>query len=215
MKPELFDLTNPQKAIWLTEQFYKGQNINNVCGTVLIDSDIDFDKLKEAMNIFIKDNDSFRIRLCISENGDIKQYFNDFSPYDFKIVDLTSNAELTILETQTVEHSFNMIENDLFKIVIFKFPNNSGGFIINANHIVADACTAGLIVSKIINIYSALLADIDNNESASSYLTYINSENSYLSSSKFLKAVVTKLEAEFGTNNVKFFASLFRDFPNL
>lgn len=187
MKYELFDLTNPQKAIWLTEQFYKGQNINNVCGTVLIDSAIDFDKLKEAMNIFIKDNDSFRIHLCISENGDVKQYFNDFSPYDFRIVELASNAELTNLEAQTVEHSFNMIENDLFEIVIFKFPGNNGGFIINANHIVADACTAGLIVSKIINIYSALLANIDNNETGSSYLTYINSENAYLSSSKFLK----------------------------
>ena len=30
---ELYDLTNPQKSIWLTEQFYRGTSINVICGT--------------------------------------------------------------------------------------------------------------------------------------------------------------------------------------
>ena len=29
----LYELTNPQKSIWLTEQYYKGTSVNNICGT--------------------------------------------------------------------------------------------------------------------------------------------------------------------------------------
>lgn len=62
---ELYDLTNPQKSIWLTEQFYRGTSINVICGTVLIDDIVNFDVLSKAINIFLKDNDSFRIKLCL------------------------------------------------------------------------------------------------------------------------------------------------------
>ena len=34
MKKELYDLTNPQKAIWLTEQFSEGTSLNNVSGNI-------------------------------------------------------------------------------------------------------------------------------------------------------------------------------------
>ena len=38
---ELFELTNPQKSIWLTEQYYPNSNINNVCGVMSIFQAID------------------------------------------------------------------------------------------------------------------------------------------------------------------------------
>ena len=30
------NLTNAQKSIWVTEQYYKGSSINNICGTAVI-----------------------------------------------------------------------------------------------------------------------------------------------------------------------------------
>ncbi len=187
MKQKYFGLTNPQKAIWLTEQFYKGQNINNICGTTSIDKVIDFDKLKEALNIFIRDNDSFRIRLRLDEDGNVKQYFKDFTPYKFEIIELASSNKLTELETSIVNTHFNMFDNDLFIITLFRFPDGKGGFVVNANHIIVDACAASLVASKIVNIYSSLISGTDNKEIPTSYINYINSENTYLSSNKFLK----------------------------
>ena len=58
-KKEMFELTNPQKSIWVMEQFYKGTNINNICATLTINTDVDFEKLNKAINIFIKNNKSF------------------------------------------------------------------------------------------------------------------------------------------------------------
>ena len=39
------DLTNSQKSIWVTEQYYKGSSINNICGSAIIKEQIDFKKL--------------------------------------------------------------------------------------------------------------------------------------------------------------------------
>ena len=36
MKKDVYELTNPQKSIWYTEQFYKGSSVNTICGTAYI-----------------------------------------------------------------------------------------------------------------------------------------------------------------------------------
>lgn len=187
MNKELYDLTNPQKSIWLTEQFYKGTSVNNVCGTVLIDEIINFDHLLTAINIFIRDNDSFRIHIKIDTNGNVKQYFSDHIERTFEVVDVANNEELITLENQMATTPFDVIENDLFDIKPFRFPNGKGGFVVNTSHLVADACTASLVASKIMNIYSSLIKGEQITEPATSYVNYINSEKEYLTSPKFEK----------------------------
>ena len=53
---KLVNLTYPQKSILLTEKFYKNASINNICGTAIIDSVLDFDALKQAINVVISNN---------------------------------------------------------------------------------------------------------------------------------------------------------------
>lgn len=189
MNTELYDLTNPQKSIWLTEQFYKGSSVNNICGTVLIDEKVNFNLLCTAINIFIKDNDSFRIHLCIDSNGNVKQYFSDYIEQTFETINISDNDDLLTLEHNMATTPFNILDNNLFDIKPFRFPNGKGGFVVNTSHLIADACTASLVASKIINIYSSLLKNELPSEQPTSYLNYINSEKEYLSSSKFEKDV--------------------------
>lgn len=47
MSENIYDLTNPQKSIWLTEQFYKGTSIENITGSVIISQNVDFGNLKK------------------------------------------------------------------------------------------------------------------------------------------------------------------------
>lgn len=187
MNEELYDLTNPQKSIWLTEQFYKGSAINTICGTVHIDKKIDFEKLNIAINTFLRDNDAFRIRLLIDESGNVKQYFTKYVPIQFSIEEILNNDELMALESQMATSIFDVIGHDLYNIKLFKFPNGKGGFIVSACHLVVDAHTASLIASKVINIYSALIKNEAPAESSTSYVDYINSEKEYLNGSKFEK----------------------------
>ena len=52
----LYNLTNPQKSIWLTEQYYKGSIINNICGSLTIKQPLDFEKFKQAIQLFVENN---------------------------------------------------------------------------------------------------------------------------------------------------------------
>ena len=61
-EPNIYELTNPQKSIWITEQFYQGSSINNICGTAIIKEEVDFDLLKKAILEVLKKNDIFNRR---------------------------------------------------------------------------------------------------------------------------------------------------------
>ena len=48
------NLTNAQKSIWVTEQYYRGSSINNICGSSVIQEKVDFDKLEESIKLVYK-----------------------------------------------------------------------------------------------------------------------------------------------------------------
>ena len=56
---ELFDLTYPQKNIWITEEFFKGTSVNNICASATIFENMNEQLLKQAINNVVKQNDSF------------------------------------------------------------------------------------------------------------------------------------------------------------
>ena len=118
MNMELYDLTNPQKSIWLTEQYYKGSSINNVCGTVLIDDIVNFDILSKAINVFLRDNDSFRIHLLIDNDGNVKQKIVEYSEQDFVVTNIEDNDDLLLFESKLARTPFDIIEHDLLCLLI-------------------------------------------------------------------------------------------------
>ena len=81
MKKDVYELTNPQKSIWLTEEFYKGTAINNICGNLIIREKVNFEKFKKAINLFVKTNESFRLKFFI-EDSTPKQYVSDYSEFN-------------------------------------------------------------------------------------------------------------------------------------
>ena len=69
----LYNLSEPQKYILLTEQFYSNPVINNIGGTSLITDTVDLDILKKSINNLVQKNESFRIQF-VQKNNVIKQY---------------------------------------------------------------------------------------------------------------------------------------------
>lgn len=54
MNNKMYNLTNPQKSIYYSEQFFKDTSISNISGTVQIDKKVDFEVLSQAVNLIIK-----------------------------------------------------------------------------------------------------------------------------------------------------------------
>ena len=155
MNKVLYDLTNPQKNIWITEQYYNGNPINNICGTVYIKEKLDFQKLVQSVNILINTHDNFKIKLSTTENT-VKQYFVNDLNYTVDIVDIANEDELTSYEDNFAKQILSISDNRLFEIKIFRFSNSRGGVIVKMHHLLADSWTFGLICKQIVDTYYKL-----------------------------------------------------------
>lgn len=184
---KFYDLTIPQKSIYLTEEYASGSSVNLIGGNIIIDEPVNLDFLEKALNIFVKKNDAIRIRIHM-ENNKPKQYIPPYEPFTVRRVFIKDKQELEDLSLQAVNKKFDFFDSKLFWFTLFKFEDNTGGLIVTFHHIISDAWTMSLFVDQVMNIYSKLIAgeiidDSDNN----SYLDFAKSEQDYLHTPRFQK----------------------------
>ena len=183
---KLVSLTYPQKSILLTEKFYKNTTVNNICGTAIIDSVLDFDALKQAIETVIKENDVFHIQL-IQKANEVKQFISEKTIPDIEIIDIKDKLEVDQIENMLMAKHFSLFESALYEFKIFRFENGTGGFLLNIHHILSDGWTLGLTCRKIMKVYSNIKNNIASENVEFSYIDYAENEKEYFNSSKFLK----------------------------
>lgn len=124
MKKDVYNLTNSQQSIWLTEQYLKGTSIGNITGIVSIQEKVDIEKLRASIFEFVKRNDAMRTRIII-EDGTPKQYFlnNDDFKFSIHATNVLSKKDVSSLAQKIAKTPFNLIDSNLFKFEIFVFPN--------------------------------------------------------------------------------------------
>lgn len=187
MKKDVYNLTNPQKSIWMTEQFYSNTNINNIVGYLKIDKNADFNALNKAFNYFVMKNDSFKTKIIL-EDSSPKQYFDDFVYEDIEIIDLKDETQLLEFEASFPMQQVPIWDHFLFLTKLLRFPNGSGILVLTAHHLIADAWTMSLVLEEIYQNYLHIIAqeEIDLTPNPS-YLDFIKSQNIYMTSDKFDK----------------------------
>lgn len=186
MNVKLYELSNPQKSIWYTEQYYKGTPINNIGAYVYFKECINFDILKQAVNEVVKSNDNFRLILK-SENNKINQSLCNYVPFDIDIIEVSSEEDVIEKTKEFTKIPFNVENNLLFKFWLFRLPNNEGGVIINIHHLISDSWTLGLISKEIAKTYSEMMQNNYKYSKKPSYLEYLEVEKEYLGSPRFNK----------------------------
>lgn len=182
-----FNLTNSQKSIYYSEQFYKGTSISNISGTLRINQAINFEILKKAVNYTIKNNDALRTQITNKDNK-ISQSFLEYEEYDIELVKIETEKDLSILIDKLVKKAFTNEEKYLFRFTMFKFPNGKGGCNIVLSHLISDAWSSTLICNQVVNNYIKILNNKEKEiKDEASYIDYINSEKEYKKSSKYKK----------------------------
>ena len=183
----MYNLTNPQKSIWLTEQFYKNTPMENITGCVTVLEKLNLKALQKAINLFVEKNDSFRLKFILKDDN-VFQYLSSFSEFEIENVLVKTNHDIKKLENQMSNTVFEVLDNLLFSFKTFTFPDGHGGYILTAHHLIYDAWTASLVGTEIINYYEKIInAESLDDISNPSYIDYIVSEQEYLKSEKFKK----------------------------
>ena len=181
------ELTSAQKSVWVTEQYYKGSSVNNICGTAIIEENVDFTKLEQAIKLVCKKHSNFKLRMKIQEEN-IMQELSENIDCKIDFINVLNFDELNQKRDKIVRTPFNIENNYLFKFYIFKFKNGQGAFMLNIHHLISDGWTLAFICNEIIKTYSALKQNQEiETESQYSYIDFINSEKEYIKSEKFQK----------------------------
>ena len=63
VKKNFYELTNPQKNIYLREEYYPNTSINNISFTYYFEKDLNPEICVIAINKIIESNDALRIRM--------------------------------------------------------------------------------------------------------------------------------------------------------
>lgn len=185
MKKQTYELTNPQKSIWLTEQFYKGTSVNNICGTVNVTEKLNFDVLKDALNSVIKNNTNLLLNFEVKD-GNLVQFVTDYKYFDIELIDVKTEADVEAIEKSMNDRVFEIENSYLFEFKMFRYPDSTGGFVFCCHHLIGDSWSLGLTGKACINTYLALCSKSDE-VTSSNYIDFCESEKNYLSSSKFEK----------------------------
>lgn len=179
---DVYDLTNPQKNILQLEQVNtKNNSINNVLSVMKLQGNLDPHLLKKTIQVILEKNDSFHIRF--KNNGSsYVQYFSSYREDCIEIKHYSSDdVSALISQYQNLEmsldylYSFSLVFTPHFSYVFYK-----------SHHIIADGWGMTQVAEQIKDIYTKL----SNGESLSSYtkpsyLSLIEREKKYLSSSKY------------------------------
>ena len=181
---DVYELTNPQKSIWYTEQFYEGTTVNNICTSGIVYGEINENLLKQAIKNVVKQNDNFRIHIIL-ENGIAKQYISDYKDFNIAVEYINNEAEIEKIEKEEALHKFNVINSDLFKFKLAISENNFACIILTVNHLIADSWGLGLVIQEILRNYNNLKNNEEISQETFSYVDYINAEKEYKSSKKF------------------------------
>ncbi|NBI27594.1 non-ribosomal peptide synthetase [Chengkuizengella marina] len=200
---KLYPLTHPQKRIWYIEQIYPNTSMYNIGGPVKINGLIDFQLLERAIHTLIRAHDGLRMKL-IETDGEISQYVSGYEEQALKFKDFSifENPELHFnqwVEDQALE-PFILNEN-LFEFSLFSISDSENGYLIKLHHLIADGWSINIITQQIREIYMKLLhGESITNEHSNSYLEYINQEQTYFKSDRFIK-------------NKKFWNDLYKTLP--
>ena len=179
-----FDLTNPQKSILMSEQFFGNPHLFIIPAWAYIKSDVDFTVLEQAINYTVKNHDAHRVRF-IKTGEKTCQYFENYTPFDVEKMIVNDIDEL---EDYLKAVTFDIYGNTPIKFLMFENMSGYSGFACVLHHLIGDAWSLSLILEETLKAYDQLIHDGTITKLRnSSYKDFINSEENYLISEKFEK----------------------------
>jgi len=189
-----YPLTSPQLSIWYTERMYPGTSISNIAGSLRIKGKVDLEILDKAINLFIKNNDGIRLRICLDDEGNPKQYVSEYEYKKIEVMDFSDLDDpvkaMQEWDRQETLKPLELFDSDLYRFKIIKLSDTDAGFYILTHHIISDAWNMSYLGSSVVDYYCKLIKNGEDPTLYSampSYISYIKSEQQYHQSNRFEK----------------------------
>ncbi len=134
---EYYNLTTTQMGMWKTEQFYRGTAIANIGGTFILKEDSDIELWEKAINKFIENNESIRLRINL-QDGIPFQYISEYEYKTIETINFASSAreEMDKWLSDKMRIPFDLYHSDLFEFLIIKTFDEKYGLYFKCHHLI-------------------------------------------------------------------------------
>ena len=181
---ELYQLTYPQKNILNINNLYPDSAISCISGTFKIAGGGNVELLKKAINLYVKNNDGMRIRICM-DNTEYFQYISDYFELELEEMEFDNERELYLWEDIESKISMPLLDSQLFYFKVIKIKNGDIGYFIKCSHMISDAWTFTLLANEIMDYYKVLLKGEEAIlKDKVSIVEHIKGEETYLTSDR-------------------------------
>ncbi|MBN2535370.1 MAG: amino acid adenylation domain-containing protein [Spirochaetales bacterium] len=186
-----FPLTSYQKDIWIDQKLHQGESVYVIGGYVSIKGPIDPVVFDRAINHVINLHDAHRI--CIYEKaGEPYQYFISHLDYNTPYYDFSNKNDPDKEALDKIHSEFvKPYENyeRLFDYSLMKIADDKYYWFIKCHHLMTDGWGISLIVKAVSRVYTRLVNHEEPEDTALSYIEFINSHEEYRESDDFTRDV--------------------------
>lgn len=184
-------LTHAQRRIWYIEELYPGTCVHNIGGLIRIQGPIHPGYLEQAISAFLVQNAALRFQLT-KVAGEVRQFFCADELAPLRLLDFRSEADPEQACQAWIQQEFTtpfpLLEHPLYEFALVRIDEETSGYFMKLQHIMADGWTTQLITEQISAFCEQLLSgqtpEVRSNDD---YVEYIQEEQHYLQSARFHK----------------------------
>lgn len=189
MIEEIYDLTYPQKNIWLVDMSNKNTDICIISGVLKVKNCVyDKDVYTKVMNELVKENDGLRVRIVL-KGDEPKQYISKYEKFEVESIDLSGKTKSEISKYLDCEMSkpIDIFNDKLYEFKSIKYSENEGAIMYKLHHVIGDAWSMIELASQFARHFEDNNIESRGQLVVPSYVEYINTETEYTKSEKYSK----------------------------
>ena len=183
---KLFPLAASQKMHYYTVQYCPKKEVLNIGTSLTIETDINFDVLKESIYESYERCECMRIRFTQDENGEVMQYIAPKEERDIPFFEFShwkqEDAENEMKKWTSVP--FERFDSPMNKVVMISMPDGFKGVYLLVDHMTMDAQAIVLFLKDVIQVYCSKMYDYEYPKPLQSYVKALEKDLKYEAGSK-------------------------------
>jgi amino acid adenylation domain-containing protein len=185
-----FSLASNQRDVWYDQLAHNDSPVYNIGGYLRIDGEIDVELLKKAFKQLVLENEALRTSVY-QENENIWQLVSDENTLELEFIDFSDKEESEIQArefTKTVFCQPFLLEKNekLTLFTLIKIKNDLHHLLTKYHHIVSDGWTTKVFISRLGELYNALLENrLPEIPTSQCYADYVQQEQHYFTSDAY------------------------------
>lgn len=183
--PEVFPLSEGQKALWFLNRLAPDSSAYNLVFSGKFRPLLDIDAMKKAFALLFERHPLIDVTFT-TKNGEPVQVVHKGRSIDFREHDCTSlnDDQLKALISEHADRPFNLERGPVVRLELFRTADHAHVALLSMHHIVSDAWSIAIMIQDLIEYYfSTKMGRTPQVEPiAATYADFVNWEKSHLGS---------------------------------